>query len=331
MRCRGSWILDGCARLNPVLYVSTGISIVMTVALLGIFISYLTEYIKERRTVSSVPCIVNWVFVGVAVVLTVAACFSGKIFTIENGVYSDGVLYPLYVVANAGALIIGVVIIFLYRKALDLHDRLIAYTYMAIPIISAGINLFVEEWAYTYAAITLSLLVINVMIQSDRAERLANEGVIVSYHATHDELTGLFNSRAFHDRVEILKDRDGESGVIFGDLNGLKYTNDNFGHEAGDRLLIRYAEIHMEIFRMNEIYRISGDEFICMMENVPEEVFMHRLSELKKRLAEDEQPLACIGAQFGSNKDIETLLKSAETEMYAEKEIIHERFPNLKR
>lgn len=92
------------------------------------------------------------------------------------------------------------------------------------------------------------------MIQSDELGRLENEGRIVGYHATHDEMTGLFNRRAFEDRRAALKETDGTCGVIFGDLNGLKYANDHFGHAAGDALLVRFSEMLTGIFRQNEVF-----------------------------------------------------------------------------
>ena len=52
-------------------------------------------------------------------------------------------------------------------------------------------------------------------------------------------LTGLLNRRAYDNACKMLIGNC-QVGVIFCDVNSLKYTNDNFGHEAGDKLINSY-------------------------------------------------------------------------------------------
>ena len=258
-------------------------------------------------------------------------CLNGGIFTVENAVYSDGPLYNIYVLINIGMLVYTVAFITFFRKFLTVTDRIAAYAYVVIPILTAAVNLFIEEWSFAYPAAALSLLLLYTMIQSDELVRLEAEGKIVSYHITHDELTGLHNRRAYENRRAMLKEADGTCGVIFGDLNGLKYTNDHLGHTAGDELLLRFAAVLTGIIRQNEVFRISGDEFVCIMENIEEEVFSQRLQKLQEVLKQDEMPLASIGAVFGAERDIDALLLEAESRMYLEKDAFHKRFPITRR
>ena len=326
-----SWLLDGRTRLNSVVYGSTFLAILLTIVLIWEFYVYLFAYIREKRPVSAAwEHISNGIFL-LAGLATVIMSLNGQLFTVTDAVYADGPQYGLYVLINIGMLIYAIAAVSVFRKSLTVTDRIAVYAYAVIPILSAAINLFIEEWSFAYPASTLSLLLIYVMIQSDELGRLENEGRIVGYHATHDEMTGLFNRRAFEDRRVALKETDGTCGVIFGDLNGLKYANDHFGHAAGDALLVRFSEMLTGIFRQNEVFRISGDEFVCMMENVSDNIFYQRLRKLEETLSRDEQPLACIGAAFGPNRDVDELIKDAESGMYVEKEAFHERFPDAKR
>lgn len=77
-----------------------------------------------------------------------------------------------------------------------------------------------------------------------------------------DALTKLKNRNAF---ISDTKDIELESLVIIAfDLNNLKYYNDNFGHDKGDKLLIAMADIMRDVFG-SKSYRIGGDEFCVIM------------------------------------------------------------------
>jgi diguanylate cyclase (GGDEF)-like protein/PAS domain S-box-containing protein len=93
----------------------------------------------------------------------------------------------------------------------------------------------------------------------------------VTYLSYHDKLTGLFN-RAYFEKK--LKEFDHESyypiSIIMGDANGLKMTNDIFGHRQGDLLLVTIANILSLACRENDIVaRYGGDEFVMLLPNTP--------------------------------------------------------------
>ena len=85
-----------------------------------------------------------------------------------------------------------------------------------------------------------------------------------------DELTGLYNRRGFLTLIReqmTLSDQSGENILLlYGDLDGLKWINDTFGHSEGDRALIEAAEILRETFRESDlIARVGGDEFAVVV------------------------------------------------------------------
>lgn len=83
-----------------------------------------------------------------------------------------------------------------------------------------------------------------------------------------DSLTGLRNRRAFEKAVaEIEADTSIDNAMlVMFDVNGLKYTNDNYGHAAGDDLIIAAGEVIGETFESTgECYRIGGDEFAVIV------------------------------------------------------------------
>jgi len=97
------------------------------------------------------------------------------------------------------------------------------------------------------------------------------------YEAYHDHLTGLPNRYLLMERLnQIIQSRENSQkselpwAVLFLDLNGFKYVNDKFGHEAGDQLLINVALRLKNCLREEEmIARFGGDEFVILLEELP--------------------------------------------------------------
>lgn len=89
----------------------------------------------------------------------------------------------------------------------------------------------------------------------------------LEYMTSFDQLTGLYNRAFFEIELERLDTaRQLPISFIVGDLNGLKMTNDAFGHAVGDRLLQRVSEIISGAMRTEDISaRTGGDEFCIIL------------------------------------------------------------------
>ena len=101
----------------------------------------------------------------------------------------------------------------------------------------------------------------------ERAEKTEAE---LRHLADHDSLTGLLNRRRFRAEldqyVSFAARYGGRGAVMVIDIDGLKAVNDRLGHQAGDTLIRRVAEILRERVRATDIVaRLSGDEFAVLM------------------------------------------------------------------
>lgn len=139
-----------------------------------------------------------------------------------------------------------------------------------------------------------------------------------------DALTGLGNRNYYLEAVKALKKEKLSSlGVVFIDINGLKYANDHYGHPYGDEMIQSVARGIQQIYS-EHAYRIGGDEFIVLFVNKTKEEFDKRLDELKE-YAENE----CIcdfsmGVNFGQgNVNIEEQIGYSDNMMYVEKQVYY--------
>ena len=94
--------------------------------------------------------------------------------------------------------------------------------------------------------------------------------------AERDPLTNLYNRRRFHEEIErIIADasrRKAHAGLLAIDLDGFKPINDEYGHQAGDEVLMKLAEEVGATVRRNEIFfRVGGDEFAILAPDADEE------------------------------------------------------------
>lgn len=152
------------------------------------------------------------------------------------------------------------------------------------------------------------------------------------YHrATHDELTGLYNRALFYTvawrAVERVKRSLRKLAVLFIDLDGFKKINDNYGHHAGDLMLIKVAQRLGEGIRTTDtLARLGGDEFGIILEDLSaREEAQHVADLLVASLSEPyeiEGQIMRIGASCGislfpdDETDIDKLVSSADMRMY---------------
>ncbi len=102
--------------------------------------------------------------------------------------------------------------------------------------------------------------------------------------ATHDALTGLPNRTVLQDRLDQalgrLRRRGGTVGVLFLDVDGLKQINDRYGHDAGDGFLRELPSRLRSALRADDtVARLSGDEFVILLEDCGGEAGAVRVAE----------------------------------------------------
>jgi diguanylate cyclase (GGDEF)-like protein len=166
----------------------------------------------------------------------------------------------------------------------------------------------------------------------DQAEKTEAE---LRFLADHDSLTGLLNRRRFRaelDQYVSFSARYGGRGAVMViDIDGLKEVNDRLGHQAGDRLIRRVADVLRERVRATDLVaRLSGDEFAVLMPQTDTAGALQLGEDLRAQVAEGFSQSAEIapasisvgitmfGGQGGAGS--EAVLLAADQAMYRAKE-----------
>lgn len=160
----------------------------------------------------------------------------------------------------------------------------------------------------------------------DITERKSTEDKIL-YLSYYDQLTGLYNRRFYESELERLdSDRNLPLTLVIADVNGLKLTNDAFGHVCGDKLLKAVADTMKRTLRRDDILaRIGGDEFVLLLPKTDRMSAQLIVNKLKEKISKIVIDNITASVSFGfetknfANEDIEKIFSQAEDYMYRKK------------
>jgi diguanylate cyclase (GGDEF)-like protein len=139
-----------------------------------------------------------------------------------------------------------------------------------IVVVADAVSNGVKNLAIGFAIEFVYLLIAGITLCSmfKKMVRSNDEKEEMFYKANADQLTGLYNRRAYEDYITECNDTPPEDNFVFVsmDVNGLKPVNDNLGHAAGDELLTGAAGCMKHCMgQYGNIYRTGGDEFIAII------------------------------------------------------------------
>ncbi|MEL7186708.1 MAG: diguanylate cyclase, partial [Pseudomonadota bacterium] len=169
------------------------------------------------------------------------------------------------------------------------RDRAIKSVRPTLLIRRDGNELYIESTASPIrdgsGAVTGGVLVFHDVSESRELNRR------LSYHASHDILTGLVNRREFENRLEralkSAKARETSYALLYLDLDQFKIVNDSCGHSAGDALLGQLGALLKSKIRWRDtLARLGGDEFGVLLESCNLEEAMNTAETLRMAIGE---------------------------------------------
>lgn len=135
----------------------------------------------------------------------------------------------------------------------------------------------------------------------------------------YEQLTGLQNRHAMNARLSSGRCLQ-RLGIIYCDVMGLKRINDSLGHQAGDNLLSRAADCLRRHFRLSDLYRIGGDEFLVLCADIDKADFERRAEALRSDMAASDALMALGCVWMPLCRDADGAIAQADKLMYDEKQ-----------
>ena len=177
-------------------------------------------------------------------------------------------------------------------------------------------------------------MIIGAVLVFHDVTRLRRMTKRISWQASHDALTGIYNRLEFEDRLSYLlrsiKNEEWTHALLYIDLDKFKRVNDTCGHKAGDRLLKAVTALVQKLLRKSDIFaRLGGDEFGVILTNCPplmaEKIARKICSALNDYIFLWGKRTFGISASIGisvigqKSKSVSSILASADRALYSAK------------
>lgn len=262
------------------------------------------------------------------------------------------VLYPLKIVSLTKMLTLssaysvfvgGFILIFSAKKLRDKSGEYISFTtgmcimsifgvidvfrFVLVNYSQLAAGMFSGTASYGAMILVVAMLFDIASIVSDQI-RKRGKTELYEQLAYNDFLTGLANRRQCELMLDQVEAEGMPYGLIMMDVNGLKETNDKYGHDFGDELLKDFSAVLSQVFgKVGTVGRMGGDEFIVIIRNADIlninqlfEVFDERIAEVNKTRTK-YQVVAARGVCMRHENlgTIREALREADQRMYANK------------
>ena len=171
------------------------------------------------------------------------------------------IFYKIFISALLLTIIFSLIVFFMVKKAVKPLQKL---TDASIKLSNGDYDVEIVH-GNTYEVQQLSAAFEAMLLNLREHERLQH---LLAYR---DSLTGLRNSTSYKKwAIEFdkkIKEGENSFGIVMLDINYLKETNDTYGHDVGNKLLVGAGQIISDTFKRSPVFRIGGDEFLVILQN----------------------------------------------------------------
>jgi diguanylate cyclase (GGDEF)-like protein len=134
--------------------------------------------------------------------------------------------------------------------------------------------------------------------KSSKLEKSLEDGARLHSLTVRDPLTGALNRRGLDDALKSLMSGDVAPTIIaiaLLDIDHFKQINDKYGHEAGDTVLVRFADILKGTFRRHDlVFRVGGEEFLVLGPDLDKSTMSQRLDQARVSIREDNRVKSAV-------------------------------------
>lgn len=230
------------------------------------------------------------------------------------------------------------------KEALNLHNLILFQSVVIAVNVAFMIAVIITFFFYIVKPMNLALRSIeaneeihvsgnrefNYLVAVYNEVRSQNEKVKekLTFEAEHDKLTNLYNRTGYVSLFRRM--RLGKTLYALIDIDGFKEINDKFGHDIGDRVLVKLAGLIEAYFKEDNAFafRIGGDEFALLIENIDESEgysVVSKFEQINQVLSVPKGAIPAfslsVGIVHGDDDDTtDTLFKKADNALYKVKQ-----------
>ena len=261
----------------------------------------------------------------ILIVCTLSSPFTGLMFNVSpDGHFERGVLILIGLVWMVAAYITLMVVNFKKYGACEFGDKFRLVVLFIFEVVAIVIQLLFKD-QFQDAIVASALITILYY------------AFVIEIESKYDHKTGVFSSTYYDNYVNTLA-KKGVYSLIMYDVNGLKYTNDNFGHEKGDELIEAVAlSIKAAVGRAGKVFRLGGDEFVAVLKSGEEQRGNDIVAKSLQGFEDRTKEIGVkVSAAYGAvvreeNEDVKTLMARADKSMYACKQAYYQQEGNNRR
>ncbi|HOO32358.1 MAG TPA: GGDEF domain-containing protein [Thermotogota bacterium] len=211
----------------------------------------------------------------VSFLLCLFSPFTGWVFSISpENVYSRREGIDLLFVIAVVYVVTGTILILNSRTRYHNKHILSLFSFIVAPLVALTIQSFYYGTALIWNSLTVSILIIYLNLQRK--------------HMNLDYLTGL-NNRIMFDNYLIrrINGTGRRFTLVMIDIDNFKMINDGYGHKAGDRVLMAFADILSYAVRKDDfVSRYGGDEFVIILDCEEEREITEVINRIKGEVSE---------------------------------------------
>ncbi len=205
-----------------------------------------SEQTPFKKFILSIPLLVN-------MILSVLSIQSGWYFKLNLlNIYERGPIFWMVTIISAFYYMLILIRLITKRNMTIIVSKFLLAAVYLLPIVATALQLMVMQAPFIYSTVSITLLLYYIVIQEAKFD--------------YDMQTKVRNRIAFEQELHTLERTKRDACIFMFDVNNLKQTNDTWGHQEGDTLLVAVAAMLSKFFSpAGKVFRIGGDEFCAIL------------------------------------------------------------------
>lgn len=261
----------------------------------------------------------------VMILMILSSPITGWIFKVTpDGQFARGNLVAIGIFWMVAAFIITIVVNIQKYKSCEPEDIIRLIALFALELLAIVIQIFNQEsFQEGYIGSALMLMLYYAFV--------------IEIDSKYDQMTNVFSRNYYLRYVDSIK-KSGPYVLVMFDVNGLKVTNDTYGHSKGDDLIIAVASgIKDAVKNRGKVFRLGGDEFMAVVKSTDEKFGEEIAEKAITFFGKKAEELGInVSASYGialrnDNEDVENAMERVDEKMYACKQLYYKNVSNDRR